>query len=70
MDQKDSFIKLDSFLKLCGSVESGGHAKVVIQSGEVLVNGIVETRRGKKLQLGDKVSFNGQNFTVVQNNME
>ena len=41
------FIKLDSFLKLTNLCESGGLAKTLIQEGEVMVNGEVETRRGK-----------------------
>ena len=48
-------LRLDQFLKLCGAVETGGHAKVLIQSGEVLLNGEVETRRRKKLSLDDVI---------------
>ena len=56
---EESFIKLDSFLKWQNLVDTGGHAKVVIQDGEVRVNGKVETRRGRKLVNGDKVTYNG-----------
>lgn len=45
---KDEFIKLGQALKAAGLVDSGVVAKIVIQDGEVLVNGEVETRRGKK----------------------
>ena len=48
-------LRLDQFLKLCGIAETGGHAKVLIQGGEVLVNGEVETRRRKQLALGDVI---------------
>lgn len=58
------FIKLDSFLKLTNLCESGGLAKTLIQEGEVLVNGEVETRRGKKLYKGDKISFQGNDFII------
>ncbi|MBQ8942873.1 MAG: RNA-binding S4 domain-containing protein [Clostridia bacterium] len=51
------FIKLDSFLKLCDAVESGGHAKTVIQDGNVRVNGEVCLQRGKKIRPGDCVEF-------------
>ncbi len=51
------FIRLDAFLKLNDAVQSGGHAKVVIQGGEVKVNGEICTMRGKKLRQGDKVEF-------------
>ncbi len=60
----ENFIKLDSFLKWQGLVDTGGQAKLVIQDGEVRVNGKVETRRGKKLVNGDKVTFNGKTLTV------
>lgn len=58
-------IKLDQFLKLSGLVESGGQAKVLIQSGYVMVNGDIETRRGRKLIEGDSVTFNGETFPVI-----
>ncbi len=48
-------IQLDQFLKLANVVASGGQAKHLIQSGEVKLNGIVETRRKKKLKPGDIV---------------
>ena len=51
------FIRLDSFLKMCDAVQTGGHAKIVIQEGEVWVNGEVCTQRGKKLRSGDKAEF-------------
>ncbi len=60
----ENFIKLDSFLKWQGLVDTGGQAKLVIQDGQVRVNGKVETRRGKKLVNGDKVTFNGKTLTV------
>ena len=51
------FIRLDSFLKMCDAVQTGGHAKMVIQDGEVRVNGEVCTARGKKLRTGDTAEF-------------
>lgn len=59
------FIRLDSFLKLCDAVQSGGHAKIVIQDGEILVNDEVCTMRGKKLHAGDKVEFNNKIYEIV-----
>ncbi len=58
------FIKLDSFLKMCDAVQSGGHAKIVVQDGEVKVNGEVCTQRGKKLRSGDSVEFGRTIYTV------
>lgn len=46
---RDEFIKLGQALKAAGLVESGVEAKIVIQNGEVLVNGRPELQRGKKL---------------------
>lgn len=57
-------IKLDQFLKLVGIVQTGGQAKLLIQAGEVQVNGTVETRRGRKLVQGDRVSTMGETFKV------
>jgi ribosome-associated protein len=57
-------IRLDQFLKLSGAVGSGGQAKLLIQGGTVRVNGEVETRRGRKLNPGDVVEFEGDTFTV------
>lgn len=58
------FIKLDQALKFANVVESGAFAKEVIQDGFVKVNGLVETRRGKKLYDGDSFSFEGEEFVV------
>jgi len=51
------YITLDALLKWTGIVDSGGQAKAVIIAGKVMVNGEVETRRGRKLRAGDKISF-------------
>jgi ribosome-associated protein len=60
----DKPIELDQFLKKQRIVASGGHAKVLIQSGQVKVNGKVETRRGRKLKPGDVVQAEGRTATV------
>lgn len=61
----DEFIKLDQFLKVQQIVMSGGEAKHLIQSGEVMVNGEEETRRGRKLRQGDVVTVDGVEMEVV-----
>ena len=48
-------IRLGQFLKLAGMVEDGAQARIAIQSGDVPVNGVVETRRGHHLADGDVV---------------
>ena len=50
-------MKLDQFLKWKNLVSSGGEAKIFIKSGAVKVNGLIETKRGRKLNKGDKVIF-------------
>lgn len=56
---------LDQFLKLSWVVETGGHAKFMIQNGEVKVNGEVETRRRRKLVAGDVVELAGKQLLVT-----
>ncbi len=58
------FIRLDAFLKMCDAVQSGGHAKIVIQNEEVRVNGEICTQRGKKLRSGDFAEFENTVYTV------
>lgn len=60
------FIKLDSLLKLAGLVETGGEAKLLIQNGQVEVNGEVCTMRGKKLRAGDTVALDGRTVAIGQ----
>lgn len=61
----DEFIKLGQLLKLANMVSSGVEAKIVIQNGEVKVNGEVDTRRGKKIYPQDVVEYKGQQVTVI-----
>ena len=62
------FIKLQDLLKLANLVGTGGEAKIVIQEGEVSVNGEVCTMRGKKIRPGDTVSYDGEELTVSNAN--
>jgi ribosome-associated protein len=63
-------LRLDQFLKLTGLSQTGGHAKLLIQGGEVLVNGEVETRRRRKVQPGDRVSIGPQHTIVTEQHFE
>lgn len=63
---RDEFIKLGQAMKVAGIVSSGIDAKMLIQDGQVTVNGEVETRRGKKLYDGDVFEFEGEEFKVVK----
>jgi ribosome-associated protein len=57
-------IKLDQFLKFSGITATGGQAKWMIVDGEVKVNGVVETRRGRKLGDDDQVTVAGKTLKV------
>jgi ribosome-associated protein len=59
-------LQLDQFLKLCGVVETGGQAKQLIQGGEVILNGEVETRRRKKLSIDDVIEIFGNVLPVAE----
>lgn len=59
------FIRLDALLKLAGAVGTGGQAKLLIQDGQVLVNGETCTMRGKKLHPGDTATLNGVTYEVT-----
>jgi len=57
-------IELCQLLKFGGLAATGGEAKAHISAGKVQVNGITETQKRKKLQAGDRVSFDGQTLVV------
>lgn len=61
---REEFIKLGQALKAVGFVDSGVEAKEVIQDAKVLVNGEVDTRRGRKLYEGDVVSFENKTIKI------
>jgi ribosome-associated protein len=63
-DRVEVTIRLDQFLQGCG-VATGGQAKRIIQAGEVLVNDQVETRRKKKLVVGDEVTLDDEVYVVA-----
>lgn len=64
ISENEQTIRLDQFLKWVGATSTGGQAKLLIQSGEVTVNGELETRRKRQLVAGDRVSLMGQTFEV------
>ena len=61
---RDDFIKLGQAMKLAGMVGSGVDAKMLIQDGQIEVNGEVEYQRGKKLHEGDVITFNGESVQI------
>lgn len=61
---RDEYIKLGQALKAAGLVSSGVEAKIVVQDGQVLVNGSVELQRGKKLYEADIVEYHGEQIKI------
>ena len=58
-------IRLSQFLKLANIAQDGVEAKFLILDGAVKVNGELETRRGRKLRIGDRVEIQGETFEVT-----
>lgn len=59
-------INLDQFLKWSGVISTGGEAKFVIAEGNVKVNGVIETKRSRKLKTSDVVELGGHRLVVVR----
>ncbi|MFD3155347.1 S4 domain-containing protein YaaA [Haloimpatiens sp. FM7330] len=57
-------IKLDAFLKWAAIASLGSEAKFYIKNGEVKVNGEIELRRGRKLNKGDIIEFNNEEYKI------
>lgn len=58
------YIKLDQFLKFVGLIGNGSDAKIIILQEEILVNGEVEIKRGRKLRIGDVVKVFEKEFVI------
>jgi len=67
---RDESIRLGQFLKLANLVETGAEAKPLVADGQVVVNGEVETRRGRQLVVGDVVSVGGMAARVADGDAE
>ena len=62
---RDESIRLGQFLKLADLIDTGGEGKILIASGDVTVNGEVDTRRGRQLHRGDVVAVRGRAARVA-----
>ena len=58
------YIELVKLLKLLRIAESGGHAKILVEEGEVYLNGKQEFRKRAKLRDGDQVEVLGEKITI------
>jgi ribosome-associated protein len=61
---RDEMIRLGQFLKLADKVQAGSDVKAALAAGEVLVNGEIETRRGRQLARGDVILVGGDELRV------
>ena len=57
-------IELCQLLKFAGLADNGGAAKAFISDGKVLLNGVVETQKRKKVMGGDRVTFSDETIVV------
>ena len=60
----EEYIEMNQLLKLMQLVQSGGHAKIVIEDGLVFVNGEQEFRKRRKMRAGDVLEMEGQKISV------
>ncbi len=60
----EEFILLQSLLKLAGVCDTGGEAKQAIVGGLVTVDGVIETRRGKKIKAGQIITYANKKIKV------
>ena len=59
------YIELIKLLKLLRIAESGGHAKIMVEDGEVKLNGVTEYRKRAKLRPGDRIETSGKQITIA-----
>lgn len=59
------YIQLVKLLKLLRIAQTGGHAKIIVEDGEVIRNGEPEFRKRAKLIKGDVIEVMGETITIV-----
>jgi ribosome-associated protein len=60
------YIELIKLLKLMRIAESGGHAKIMVEDGEVKLNGHIESRKRAKLRVGDMVEVGAKKIQIEE----
>lgn len=58
------FIELHKLIKFLDLVDTGGQAKMLIEDGLVMRNGVIETRKRAKIIKGDKIQIGDVTITV------
>ena len=61
---KTEYIELQQLLKMEDYISSGGQAKYYLQENEVYVNGVLETRRGRKLRTSDVIRIGKEEYQI------
>ena len=61
----DEYITLQALLKEVGIIQSGGAIKSFLQENQVYFNGDLETRRGKKIRIGDIITLPNQKLEIL-----
>ena len=62
---RDDGIRLGQLMKLAGLADTGSDARVLLDLGEVEVNGEPEARRGRQLRAGDVVAVGEESVRLV-----
>ena len=62
----DEYIELNKLLKASGLCGTGGHAKIVIEDNLVTVDGIIETRKRRKIRHDMTINYDTQSIKVVK----
>ena len=62
----EDFIELVKLLKLLRIAQTGGHAKIIVEDGEVFLNGEPEYRKRAKLRVGDEIEVMGEVIKIVE----
>jgi len=58
------YIELVKLLKLLQIAQTGGHAKIIVENGEVIRDGKPEFRKRAKLRAGDVIEVKGEEITI------
>ncbi|MDE5545033.1 MAG: RNA-binding S4 domain-containing protein [Malacoplasma sp.] len=62
------YIKLSQFLKFSGIIENGSKSKEFLEKNNVIVDGILEKRRNRKLYDGSKILVDNKNYLIIKEN--
>lgn len=62
---KGEYIELVKLLKITNLASTGGHAKIMVENGEVKRNGVIETRKRAKIKKHETLLVNGTEITVI-----